>query len=545
MVFPRKSPSILGKKRKLSSFALSIPFAILLGLMWVLHHRVSDSVTEEHKQLLRPPPKFASSQDEVAYEAPPGGTHKKKSQYHKLPPPLHPLDEEEDTPAEADTPFRIFHGEKEDETEDLPHVDINKPPPDDPVIAYAISLVKCGDHQTNAAGLTDAALVLRHSIHMISSRNPESGSKYDYHMIAIVHRQALECSKLLETVGFEIMVVDAPIKPQEIEGAHLRKYIHKEWCCGHDEFIKWFPYKMTKFLAAVHVDIDFAFLKPMDELFDAIRFDKDSPEGQLARGKILRERPNEPLPDKIDAFFTKDWPQVIPGRKAGYQAGFVVVRPDPSVFTELTEIVKKGNFTDGFGRDNGWGGLGYGGFVGAMAMQGLMAYYYDHIRPLTSVELNQCRYNWMGMDVRYRAAPNFQRKNPKVGMCRNDLEECEDCTTTDLSEIRSVHYTECRKPWNCVGTGVAGGAKGASIDTSAGNFEKCMEVVSKWHELRADFELKLYSLSFDDRLLQAASQAYKKNVFRGHCGGEGGKNYTQIDASEKTFAMVPRMYAKR
>jgi hypothetical protein len=221
------------------------------------------------------------------------------------------------------------------------------------------------------------------------------------------------------------------------------------------------------------------------------------------------------------------------------------VRPDPTVLTELTEIVKEGNYTEGFGRNNGWGGLGYGGFVGAMAMQGLMAYYYDHVRPQTSVELNQCRYNWMGMDVLYRAAPNFKRKHPKVGMCRNDLEDCEDCMTTDLSEIRSVHYTECRKPWNCVGTGVPGGAKGASIDTSAGNFEKCMEVVTKWHELRADFELKLFSISFDDRLLQASSQAYKKNIFKGHCGGEGGKNYTQIDASDKTFAMVPKMYVKR
>ena len=30
--------------------------------------------------------------------------------------------------------------------------------------------------------------------------------------------------------------------------------------------------------------------------------------------------------------------------------------------------------------------------------QGLMAYYYDMVRPHTSVELNQCRFNHMGMD---------------------------------------------------------------------------------------------------------------------------------------------------
>lgn len=31
-----------------------------------------------------------------------------------------------------------------------------------------------------------------------------------------------------------------------------------------------------------------------------------------------------------------------------------------------------------------------------------MAYFYDVVRPNTAVELNQCRFNHMGMDVRYR-----------------------------------------------------------------------------------------------------------------------------------------------
>jgi hypothetical protein len=233
MVLPRKSPNKMGKKKKkIAPFVLSIPLAILLGLMWTLHHRVSEKVAETHKQVLRPPPKFTSNEEEQAYDPPPpGSTRKKKNILQKLPPPLHPVNEKEDIPAVEDTPFRIFH-----ESNENPKVEFHVSHPGevvDPVVAYAISLVKCGDHQTNAAGLTDAALVLRHSIHMISSRNPESGSKYDYNMIAIVHRQAIECSKLLETVGFEIMVVDAPVQPEEIQGEHLRKHIHKEWCCGH------------------------------------------------------------------------------------------------------------------------------------------------------------------------------------------------------------------------------------------------------------------------------------------------------------------------
>jgi hypothetical protein len=62
------------------------------------------------------------------------------------------------------------------------------------VIAYAASISKCaGDdvQQTPSADLMDdAALILRHSIHQISVRNPQSDSRYDYKMYAIVHRQA-------------------------------------------------------------------------------------------------------------------------------------------------------------------------------------------------------------------------------------------------------------------------------------------------------------------------------------------------------------------
>jgi hypothetical protein len=107
-------------------------------------------------------------------------------------------------------------------------------------------------------------------------------------------------------------------------------------------------------------------------------------------------------------------------------------------------VVKEGNYTDGFGRGNGWGGAGYGGFVGAKAMQGLMAYYYDMIRPNTAVELNQCRFNHMGMNVVYNASPNFNKRYKSAGLCRNNNKECEDCMTTDFENIYNVHYTQCK-----------------------------------------------------------------------------------------------------
>lgn len=232
-------------------------------------------------------------------------------------------------------------------------------------VAYAVSFIKCGDFQTHAAGLVDASLILRHSIHKISKRNPLSGSKYDYKMYAIVHRQAEECSKTLKDVGFEIVVVDSPIQNKDIRGDHVRKHIHKAWCCGSDEFIKWYAYTLPHEVI-VHVDIDVAFYKPMDNLFDAILFDKDSEEGKAARSKLELENPKEDkdkLPDKIGAFITKDWGQVAPEKfPAGYQAGFLVARHDPKILPELREIVLEGNYTDGWGYGRGWGGSGHGGY---------------------------------------------------------------------------------------------------------------------------------------------------------------------------------------
>ena len=86
---------------------------------------------------------------------------------------------------------------------------------------------------------------------------------------------------------------------------------------------------------------------------------------------------------------------MVPGRKPLYQAGFLVARRDPTVLKEVLDVILEGNYSQGYGRDNGWGNSGYGGLVGAMAMQGLMAYYYDTIRPNNAVELNQCRFNHM------------------------------------------------------------------------------------------------------------------------------------------------------
>ncbi len=230
---------------------------------------------------------------------------------------------------------------------------------DSNVVAYAISFIKCGDSQNgDSAGLIDASLVLRHSIHQISSRNPDSGSKYDYKMYALVHRQAEKCSSSLTDLGFEVKVVNPPILQSDIKGEYLRKNIHKERCCGADEFIKLFAYTLPHEII-VHVDMDVAFYKPMDHLFDAILYDKDSKEGTAARELIELERPSDKLPDKIGAFITRDWTQVNPGKwQPGYQAGFLIARYDESILPEVVEIIREGNYTYGWGNSYGWASKG-------------------------------------------------------------------------------------------------------------------------------------------------------------------------------------------
>lgn len=106
-----------------------------------------------------------------------------------------------------------------------------------------------------------------------------------------------------------------------------------------------------------------------------------------------------------------------------------------------------------------------------MAMQGLVAYYYDHIRPNTTVELNQCRYNHLGQDVRYNKQPNFPPRYGRPGQCRNNNPDdiCEDCMVTPSEQIYSSHYTKCRKPWSCIGTGEPGGSKPGGQRASAIN----------------------------------------------------------------------------
>eukprot|EP00984_Skeletonema_dohrnii_P025686 scaffold14865_cov114-Skeletonema_dohrnii-CCMP3373.AAC.4 len=411
-------------------------------------------------------------------------------------------------------------------------------------VAYAISLIKCSDKQSSTSGLIDAATVLRHSVHQTSMRNPSSGSKYDYKMYAIVHKKAESCSHLLGDLGYHIIVKDSPVQTSEIRGDYLRKHVHKEWCCGADEFVKLFAYTIHDHPIVVHTDIDFMYVKPMDDLFDAMLLPHDSDEGKAARDKVEMEYPDkkQSMPEDIQAYLTRDYHQVIPGRKAAFQAGFIVLKPNQKVFDEYLEIIREGNYVEGFSRENGWGGKGYGGVVGSMAMQGLPAYYYDEVAPNTSVELNGCRYNHMGANIFYDNVPNFIRKYKDLhGKCRRNVEGCEDCRKTDMSLIKNIHFTNCRKPWNCAGCKEDEQCTGKNdhIDPRTADYDHCMQVAKTWHEMRNDLEQQIVALTGNDKVLSEGQKgSYKKDVFMGHCDADGQSGYVPIAASKENMAVT-------
>lgn len=413
-------------------------------------------------------------------------------------------------------------------------------------IAYAISLIKCSDFQSSTSGLLDAATVLRHSVHETSVRNPDSGSKYDYKLYAIVHTNAAECSHILTDLGYEVLLKDSPVDISEIQGDYLRKNVHKEWCCGADEFVKLYAYTIEEHPIVVHTDIDFMFYQPMDDIYDAMLLPRNSEEGKRARSKVEMEYPDKDQPDNIQAYLTRDYHQVIPGRKSAFQAGFIVLKPSMEAFNEYLDIIREGNYVDGFSRENGWGGKGYGGVVGSMAMQGLPAYYYDIIRPNTTVELNGCRYNHMGANIFYDDVPNFiSRYKDLHGKCRRNIEGCEDCRKTDLGLIKNIHFTNCRKPWNCAGMAskastIQGGKTDppGSIDSRTSNYEHCVEVVRKWHEMRTDLEQKIGNVTRDTKVFEGQSGDYKKHMFMGHCSEDGAKGYLPIAASREVMVKV-------
>ena len=91
----------------------------------------------------------------------------------------------------------------------------------DATIDHVVFCTQCINFQTHLTTLVDASLVLRHSIHKNSVRNPASGIKWDHKTHAIVQSQAEEYSSALKHARFEVIVFDLTVRKDEIRGDFL------------------------------------------------------------------------------------------------------------------------------------------------------------------------------------------------------------------------------------------------------------------------------------------------------------------------------------
>ena len=83
---------------------------------------------------------------------------------------------------------------------------------------------------------------------------------------------------------------------------------------------------------------------------------------------------------------------------------------------------------------------------------------------------------------------------------------------------------------------------GKAIATDIVNIEHCYELNRHWHELRADFEKKLLSLTQDKTILKGTTHGYKQDIFLGHCSMDGNDGYQVISAQDETFKRVAELY---
>ncbi|CAB9524363.1 expressed unknown protein [Seminavis robusta] len=333
------------------------------------------------------------------------------------------------------------------------------------VIAHVVSLIKCAE-ATSVTGFLDAAAVLRHSIHKTSVHtiDPQTFqpvSKYSYQMYAIVHAEnCANHARGLAGLGYTTLMRHNPVNRSDIINESYRHFVQYENCCGLDEFIKLYAYTLLDHPISVHWDMDVLVMQPLDELYDSMLYDKDSPQGQAARANLHLSYPLQPLPDRIDAFYTKDVTSSQPWEmRQGVQGGFLVARPSLEIFQKYKDFITEGDYIKGRGNGFGWGGLGFGGFQGAMAYQGATAYMYDIIYPGHAVPLNPCIYNQVVADVLWRGphAMEFHmqcRQYPHEGytFTNNTIEysACQDCRITPVADTKTVHYTACKKPWECI-----------------------------------------------------------------------------------------------
>ena len=185
-----------------------------------------------------------------------------------------------------------------------------------------------------------------------------------------------------------------------------------------------------------------------------------------------------------------------------------------------------------------------------MAYQGVVAYFYDQIRPNTAVELNVCRWNQVAADVTWRGP---ERMNEHKLQCREyprttlpdgkpdyaGNTKCEDCRNTPIEAVKTAHYTACKKPWECklANPRVPRDKKQSYRLENLVNVTYCMDLVREWFKIRREFEKALEIAS--DVKPSSRTGTYEDQYFLGYCHRSGG--YIAIEPPPEDFD-IKRLY---
>ena len=123
-------------------------------------------------------------------------------------------------------------------------------------------------------------------------------------MYVFAHPSTTGCLKPFRKLGYEVLLKETPVNVTNIEGEFLREKVVMTGCCGEKEFLKLYAYTLTEHPAVVHLDLDSLVVQPLDDLFDAMLGEGDG-------GASVPVMFGKPLPEKIEAFFTRDYNMVV------------------------------------------------------------------------------------------------------------------------------------------------------------------------------------------------------------------------------------------
>jgi hypothetical protein len=250
----------------------------------------------------------------------------------------------------------------------------------------------------------------------------------------------------------------------------------------------------------VLLDADALVLRSLDEAVDLL-LDRAIPADAASH---IMYHPENPVPDDIWVLFTNDYGIVEPAFPVKpVQGGFAILKPNRTIYEEIVDIVREGNFNRSFG----WGTreAHTGRFHGAQTFQGLMPYYFSILkRSKHHVVLNWCQYNHQNVQ------PLSDWYDPPNQPCWDGRKTCEDCRERPFESLYTVHFTVCKKPWRC------------RTDEDSHHPDKvrlCAKTHRAWFAYRSEMERSWGRTGLGSSA--SSSNATLVEKFRGYCSGFG------------------------